>query len=206
MPANGFRINNRRILLTYAQVGLDFDWQGIVRKLHELGFHSRIARELHADGGIHFHVYADHGTPFSTRCARTFDVGGAHPNIEPIRRSPHTVFEYVGKDGDVVHDDIPVGQRPVDGGTAKRSRDDVWTEIISAPDKDAFFEACKTLAPRELICCFTQCSAFADWNYRPRRERYSDPRGLLCDTSAYPDLDRWVSDSIGMGSNGRYEP
>lgn len=204
MPQNAFRINNRRILLTYAQVGLDFDWEGVVRLLHELGFHSRIARELHADGGIHYHVYADHGTAYSTRNARVFDHGGSHPNIAPVRSRPDTVYDYVGKDGDIVHDDIPERPGPDNGGNAKGRRHDVWTTILASPDKDSFFEACEKMAPRELVTSFTSVSAFADWKYRPKRERYKDPRGFDCNITDYPELDQWVRDSIGMGVNGRY--
>ena len=202
MTENAFRINNRRLLLTYPQVGPQFDWGRLRDHLHGLGFKSIIGRESHADGGIHYHVYCDHGGAFQSRNARVFDVDGSHPNIEPVRNRPGTVYDYVGKDGDVVHDDT--GGRPDDGPSSKRRRDDVWKEIVSAPTKDAFFELCTQMAPRELVCSFSSVHAFAEWKYRVKRSSYESPRGLFCDTGAYPELDEWVRNSIGLDSHGRY--
>ena len=41
---NGFRINNRYLLLTYPQVGPEFDWDRVRRLLHDLGARTRIGR------------------------------------------------------------------------------------------------------------------------------------------------------------------
>ena len=132
---NGFRINNRYLLLTYPQVGPEFDWDRVRRLLHNLGARTRIGRESHQDGGIHYHVFVDFGSPFSTRDCRRFDIGDAHPNIVAVRTTPHRSWQYVGKDGDVVYDDTG---REDAGGVAKRSRDDVWADILSASTKDEF--------------------------------------------------------------------
>jgi hypothetical protein len=190
---NGFRINNRYLLLTYPQVGPEFDWDRVRRLLHDLGARTRIGRESHQDGGIHYHVFVDFGSPFSTRDCRRFDIGDAHPNIVAVRTTPHRSWQYVGKDGDVVYDDTG---REDAGGVAKRSRDDVWADILSASTKDEFFEKGQELAPREFVTSFSSVQLFADWKYRPTREPYRNPRGLDCDISEFPSLEEWLRESI----------
>lgn len=185
---NGFRINNRYLLLTYPQVGPEWEWDEARRLLHGLGARTRIGRELHEDGGVHYHCFVDFGSPFQSRDCRKFDVGDAHPNIQPVRRTPHNAWTYVGKDGDVVHDDTTGYDT---GGVAKRSRDDVWADIISAPTKDEFFERVAAMAPREFVCSFSSVQLWAEWKYRPTREPYRSPRGLRLHTGDFPDLEGW---------------
>ena len=82
------------------------------------------------------------------------------------------------------------------GGVAKRSRDDVWADILSASTKDEFFEKGQELAPREFVTSFSSVQLFADWKYRPTREPYRNPRGLDCDISEFPSLEEWLRGSI----------
>lgn len=108
---NGFRFNGRYLLLTFSQVPGQFDCEGIITKLLELRSSCRIrlARESHANGGVHYHAFVDFGDPFETCDAGRFDVHGHHPNIQPIRRTPQNALDYVSKDGDVIRDDFGEG-------------------------------------------------------------------------------------------------
>lgn len=214
MPSNGFRINNRYLLLTYSQVGPDFDWRGLGRMLHDLGAFIRLGREAHQDGGTHYHVFVDFEEPYSTRDQRKFDFEGAHPNIEPVRRTPRKAWEYAGKDGDVLLDD-PSAEPPDSGGGAKRKRDDVWTEIFNAPTRDEFFALIAALAPRDLILCFNSIQKYADWRYREEPVPYTNPVGLTCKPGAFTGVEEWVLENIqntgvgrggGSGDNGGTPP
>lgn len=191
---NGFRINNRYVLLTYSQVGAEFNWITVCDLLHDLGAVCRCGRELHEDGGVHFHYFVDFRGPYSTRNCRVFDVEGAHPNIQPIPRTPYLTWDYVGKDGDVVHDCTE--GRPPNGRPTGGSSRDVWTEIANAGDKDSFYELVAGLAPRQLVCSFTNVRAYADWKFREPEGEYTSPAGMETDVGAYPEIEAWVTGSL----------
>ena len=199
MPSNnGFRINNRYLLLTYSQVGPEFTWRELGRMLHDLGAFIRLGRELHQDGGTHYHVFCDFEEPFSTRDQRKFDFEGHHPNIEAVRRTPRKAWEYAGKDGDVLMDD-PSAEPPESGGGTKRKRDDVWTEITNATSRDEFFTLGQALAPRDFVCAFSSISKYADWKFRPEPMPYTSPMGFTSkagDTGTFPGLQEWVLENI----------
>lgn len=198
MPSNGFRINNRYLFLTYSQVGPDFDWRGLGRMLHDLGAFLRLGREQHQDGGTHYHVFCDFEKPLSTRDQRKFDFAGAHPNIKAVHATPRKVWEYAGKDGDVLLDD-PSAEPPESGGGTKRKRDDVWAEITNAATRDEFFTLGPALAPRDFICSFNSIQKYAEWKYRPEPVPYTNPVGLTCrtrDTGAFPGLEEWVLENL----------
>ena len=57
-----------------------------------------IGRELHADGGLHFHVFAERRSRFDTENPRYFDIGPFHPNIASVKKLPG-LLEYICKDG-----------------------------------------------------------------------------------------------------------
>ena len=199
MPSNnGFRINNRYLLLTYSQVGDDFSWRGLGGMLHNLGAFIRLGRESHEDGGTHYHVFCDFETAYSTRDCRKFDFEGHHPNIEPVRRTPRKAWEYAGKDGDVLLDD-PAAEPADTGGSSKRKRDDVWTEITNASTRDEFLALGQALAPRDFVCSFGSISKYADWKYREEPTPYANPDGFTSragDTGTFPGLEEWVLQNI----------
>jgi Geminivirus Rep catalytic domain len=174
----------------------------ILKPFDGLGAFIRLGRELHADGGTHFHLFADFQQPFSTRDVRRFDYSDAHPNIEGIRRTPRKAWEYAGKDGDILLDD-PAAEPPDTRGGAKRSRDDIWTEICNAADRQSFFATCATLAPRELCCSFTSLRLYADWKYREEQEPYTNPRGFEWNSGSFPDIDEWILESLPEGGDAR---
>ena len=117
-----FRINNQRLLLTYANsTGLRVE--DLTSFVESLGGVHRIGRERHANGELHYHVYIDFGKRFQTRSCRRFDIqsgGGVfHPNIAKISRTPGRVWDYVGKEGDIVS---ATAERPRDSGATGGGR------------------------------------------------------------------------------------
>lgn len=201
MPSN-FHLKNRRyVLFTYAQSGPDFDYWAVVDLLGELGAECIIGRELHEDGGIHYHVFADFGRLFSTRKVRIFDVGGKHPNIQPIGRTPAKAYDYAIKDGDVVAGGLG---RP--GGDCDWDPDNFWSAATHAGSADEFLHFCDQLAPRDLVRSFPNFRAYANWKWNDRVAVYDQPDGAIIDTSAAPGIDEWLSQSaIGSGkSRARY--
>lgn len=201
MPSN-FHLKNRRyVLFTYSQAGPDFDYWAVVDLLGELGAECIVGRELHEDGGIHYHVFADFGRLFSTRKIRIFDVGGQHPNIKPIGRTPAKAYDYAIKDGDVVAGGLG---RP--GGDCDWDPDNFWAAATHAGSADEFLHFCDQLAPRDLVRSFPNFRAYANWKWNDRVAVYDQPDGAVFDTTAAPGIDEWLSQSaIGSGkSRARY--
>lgn len=197
-----FHLKNRRyVLFTYAQSGPDFDYWAVVELLGDLGAECIIGRELHEDGGIHYHVFADFGRLFSTRKVRIFDVGGKHPNIQPIRITPAKAYDYAIKDGDVVAGGLG---RP--GGDCDWDPDNFWSAATHAGSADEFLHFCDQLAPRDLVRSFPNFRAYANWKWNDRVAVYDQPGGAVFDTSEAPGIDAWLSQSfIGIGkSRKRY--
>ena len=105
-----FRFNARRVFLTYPQCGprpqlgteapeAGLSAERIIEFLKSLGCTRWcIGRELHADGGLHFHVFAERRSRFDTENPRYFDIGPFHPNIASVKKLPG-LLEYICKDG-----------------------------------------------------------------------------------------------------------
>lgn len=111
----GFRFNARRVLLTYSQcagrIGSKHDLIAALKEhLVTHGGLIRVAqyvvgRELHADGGEHFHCYVSFTEKYSTRNPRAFDLHGVHPNIRVVKH-PQRAIAYCMKDGDFIDDKL----------------------------------------------------------------------------------------------------
>lgn len=201
MPS-AFHLKNRRyVLFTYAQAGPDFDFWAVVELLGNLGAECIIGRENHADGGIHFHVFTDFGRLFSSRKTDIFDVGGKHPNIQPIGRTPVKAYDYACKDGDIVAGGLG---RP--GGDADFDPDSFWDSATHCGSSDEFLHFCDQLAPRDLIRGFPAFRAYSNWKWNDGALAYNQPDGVEFDTSAAPGIDEWLAQSIiGAGkSRERY--
>lgn len=99
-----FRINNQRLLVTYAKSDLkkkalkEF-FEGKSKKKN-IPCKVKIARESHKDGTKHMHVLVDFGYRFQSTSFRIFDFEGRHPNIKPIAGLVHWVNAlcYLGKE------------------------------------------------------------------------------------------------------------
>uniref|UniRef100_A0A8E7L4B5 Replication-associated protein n=1 Tax=Syrmaticus reevesii Genomoviridae sp. TaxID=2814996 RepID=A0A8E7L4B5_9VIRU len=196
-----FRLRAKRILLTYSQVGPLFDHQQITQLIGRLGARGVLCRERHRDGGIHYHALLLFDSAYNTRDHTAFDVGGAHPNIKPIRWTPRKAYDYVRKDGDVLFCNL--SDDDIDG-TGSNSRS-AWSDIIAAPDKLAFFKAVRDLDPRALACSFASIEKYAEWAYREEQSEYESPISWSdFDVTEFPELQGWYTQNVAIrGSGGR---
>lgn len=193
----------RYALLTYAQCG-DLDPFKIVDRLAELHAECIIGREYHEDGGTHLHAFVDFGRKYRSRDTRAFDVEGYHPNISPSKGRPGDGFDYATKDGDIVAGGL---ERP--SNTSARSRgslEEAATSIMAAKDKKELYELCSELAPSKMLWSYPSLRAYANDRFVEERPAYRHPEGVTVNTSAYPELDRWVTENLDgfrMGRRGR---
>lgn len=164
------------------------------------------ARELHRDGGIHFHVFVDFGRKFSSRRTDVFDCLGRHPNIERVGRTPRVAYDYAIKDGDIVAGicEPPPGPDGSGEGGLQRSRGEGepgsnWSRIVLAETRELFFERVRELEPKSLVCSFVSLSRYADWQYRAIPEPYSHPDGWTFQLDRYPILLDWVDECLRGG-------
>lgn len=110
MSSSSFQFNNKKALLTYPQLNMDhtaqyvgehFKW--MFQKVLDFSY-IICCKEMHQDGGHHYHIYFELNKAFYTRCQRFFDFNFNdniyHPNIEPVKRTPWKTVQYVMKDGD----------------------------------------------------------------------------------------------------------
>jgi hypothetical protein len=190
-----FAINARYALITYSQCGELSEWS-IVERFSELGAECIVARELHADGGTHLHVFVDFGRKFRSRKANVFDVDGWHPNISASRGTPEKGYDYAIKDGDVVAGGLERPHRAVSSGSTHSK----WSEIESASTREEFWDLLAELDPMRMLTSWTTLSKYADWRFAPVIAEYeSDPR-LSFISGESDGRDEWLSQSgIGLG-------
>lgn len=188
-----FRFQSRYALLTYAQCG-NLDPHAIVTLLSGMGAECIIAREEHADKGLHLHAFVDFGKRPDIRNERFADVEGRHPNILPYGRTPEKGWDYAIKDGDVVAGGL---ERPYGAPLPEAST--IWDTIVMATSASEFWALVRELAPRALLTNFTSLRAYAEWNFRPERVAYSTPSNISFDLSGVPELDEWVHTNL-LGS------
>lgn len=192
---SAFVIQSRYVLLTYAQCG-DLDGFTVMERISELGAECIIGRELHEDGGIHLHCFCDFGRKFRSRRADLFDVGGRHPNIEKVARTPAKAYDYAIKDGDVICGGLG---RPVcpEGRTTTI---DKWAEITSAENREEFWELVHRLDPKAAACSFTSLSKYCDWKFETHAPEYESPRGITFDEGEFDGRADWIRQSgLGLG-------
>ncbi|ANC51616.1 replication associated protein [Sewage associated gemycircularvirus 3] len=197
-----FRFAAKYGLLTYAQIGdrdvEEFGWR-VSDMLGSLGAECIVGRESHADGGLHIHAFFMFERKFQSRNVRVFDMDGCHPNIVRGYSTPEDGARYAIKEGDVIAGGLDVDSL----GSSVAGSKTVWAQIILAESRDDFFAACAELAPRALLCSFTSLRCYADWKYREDPAPYRHPEDVSFDTSRFPELDRWVQDSLRGTQRGR---
>lgn len=194
-----FVTNGRYFLITYAQCG-SLDPFLVVDKLSSLGAECIIGRELHEDGGLHLHCFADFGRKFRSRKADVFDVDGRHPNIEASRGTPEKGYDYAIKDGDVVAGGL---QRPEpQSRNGAGSTFEKWSVITSAENREEFWRLVHELDPKSAACSFTQLSKYADSKFAEVPPEYEHPRGIVFTPGDVDGRDDWIRESgIGLGQS-----
>lgn len=186
----------RYALLTYAQCeGLDPF--AIVNKCAELGAECIVARENHADGGIHFHAFVDFGRKFRSRNARVFDVGGFHPNVSPSKGRPGEGWDYATKDGDIVAGGL---ERPRGDAISRTGVD--WTRAFSETTLDGFLESCLDMDPQTSLRMFTNLQAYGRWRYKAEPPIYEHPEAIQLHPERVGGLCNWVQDNLRNATVG----
>ena len=100
---NSFRISAKRILLSYSQVDTKFTLNHVLEQLQrKVGrFSYVISKEMHKDGGLHFHALLIDRRKFNIKSPHTLDleIDGitVHGNYIPVKNLDSAVF-YVCKD------------------------------------------------------------------------------------------------------------
>lgn len=186
-----FVANFKHALLTYPQCGA-LDPFHIVDHLGSLGSECIIGRELHADGGVHLHVFCSWERKFRSRRVDIFDVDGCHPNIVPSRGSPEAGYDYAIKDGCVVAGGL---ERPsVDGAPEDGSK---WGTIVGAQSAEEFWRLLEELDPRSLCLHYGSLKAFCEHRYKEEPSRYTHPPDIGFRLDLVPQLSEWRDASIG---------
>lgn len=184
------RYEFKQCLLTYAQCG-DLSSEKVGLHLSDLGGECIIAREEHADGGLHLHAMVVWEKTFRTRRHDWADVEGFHPNIEVIRRTPWKTYDYVIKDGNVEWGGL---ERPVEpqGKKTKEDKDAQWREIHAMETAEEVWAYVNEYFPKESISLRLQLNQFIRDKFPPTMEEYKQPDNIEFDISAYDRLQEWV--------------
>lgn len=202
-----FRFRAKAILLTYSQLNDDSIATFLSPKTAHLDHVAnalgmpdvyRLGRELHQDGGTHFHVFASWSERVSFRQQSLLDFANTHPNIQPVPRTPHKAFDYVGKDGDIIHEH---GERPGKPGIVPSGRDGVFRDALSAECKEEFLATLEHGAPRDYIMYFDAIERFADRKYATPPTPYNSP---TFETIGQERVSDWLEQSrIGQSTGER---
>lgn len=141
--------------LTYSQSPDDFE-SAIESHLRGLGVTDLvIGHERHADGGHHYHVMAQWPAGYETRDPRAFDVDGRHPNYRNVRGGANAarVYQYCTKDRCVSGNlELAVQRRP--------TRNEIWSEFVSAASKPEFLAMLRERAPYEYVLHYDRLLSF----------------------------------------------
>lgn len=187
-----FRFQAKYGLLTYPQSdGLD-PWR-INAVLAGLGCECIVAKELHTDGGTHYHAFFMHSSKLRTRDARAFDVDGYHPNILRGVKTPHAMYDYATKDGDVVAGGL---QRP-DEEPAKTDSDDFWRRVFDASTREETLRAAQESSVSLFGRYFFQVRAIAEGKTMQNPLHYVSPPSLEWELRSYPELTDWCTTYLG---------
>lgn len=187
-----FRFAAKYGLLTYSQSeGLD-PWR-IVSTLGDLGAECIVGRELHDDGGTHYHAFFMFARKFQSRNPRIFDIDGHHPNILRCVKTPEQMYDYATKDGDVVAGGL--GRPEV--LPSKTSPDDFWRCVFDAETKEETLRVARESSVSLLGRYYFQVRAIAEGKAVQNPLHYVSPEALEWELGPYPGLSDWVETNLG---------
>ena len=192
-----FRFAAKYGLLTYAQSD-GLDPFGIVNLLAELGAECIVGKELHSDGGTHYHAFFMFNRKFQSRNPRVFDVDGHHPNILRGRKTPGQMYDYATKDGDVVAGGL---QRPDDQVSSKNNSDDFWRCVFDAETREETFRVAEESSVSLLGRYFFQVRAIAEGKTIQNPLDYVGNPELEWELGPYPELRAWCETHLGGRGN-----
>lgn len=201
------RWSARYFMFTTSQSGIDWPYQKLIDLCEALGAKHRISRELHADGGYHFHAFVDFERKFEFENCHRFCVGEpsgnprpkcpvkTHCNILPITRTPFNTWDYVGKYGDIVSENC---ERPRARGS-NVTRDDMWTGSMALANEKEFLKDVQKHSARDYVLFNKQITTYA-------RAAYSNPQpqmptieedGIFIHWERYPEVRKWLLANLG---------
>lgn len=124
-----FRCQAKTMALTYPQCDLSKeDMIEFLKSKYPIE-HVAVCRERHADGGFHLHVYVRWRKKVDIKNAKTFDIKGFHPKIEPCR-SPENWYKYIHKEDINVIEDFSFDFLSGNNFNKRKSDFDAWTQYL----------------------------------------------------------------------------
>ena len=188
-----FRFQAKYGLLTYAQ-SEGLDPFRIVEHLSNLGAECIVGRELHDDGGTHYHAFFMFDRKFQSRNARVFDIDSYHPNILRGIKTPEQMYDYAVKDGDVCGGGL---ERPDPRGKSTQSTDEFWSNVFDAETKEETLRIARESGVGLFGRYFFQVRAIAEGKAIRSPLDYVSPPELEWELGPYPELSDWCSSYLG---------
>lgn len=150
-----FKFDAQVAFLTYPQSDIDFDELVNGLKLIADIAWARVCREQHEDGNYHNHVVVKFSRRVQSRNQRVFDIGGRHPNIQPVR-SIKRALAYVTKDGQF----RDFGTVPDGSGT--KTAAEIFELARNAEEHDYWVAAAEARIPYQYAAKFRQLAHSSD--------------------------------------------
>lgn len=189
-----FRFAAKYGLLTYAQAN-GLDPFAIVDHLGDLGLECIVGRELHDDGGTHYHAFfMSDKQKFQSRNARIFDIGPYHPNILRGVKTPESMYDYATKDGDICGGGLA---RPDQGEVSAKNNDDFWRGVFDAEGKEETLRCARELGVGLFGRYYFQVRAIAEEKARRSPLDYEPDVSLEWELGPYPELVDWCASYLG---------
>lgn len=197
-----FRFDNKKVFLTYSQCP-NLTHDELFNFLSVVGNgqpkYLIVARELHGDGGQHFHAVIDFGKRFRSRDVRVFDRGGYHPNISAIstQREYANKVTYTKKDGDFRE----LGT--FEEAESRGHKQQHWIDLIDGSEnRDDFMAKAKAVAPRDFVLQNDKFEAFAAKYYNNVATYVSEYTPEDFEYIPTPAKD-WVEEVLNQVCSGR---
>lgn len=188
-----FRFQAKYGLLTYAQ-SEGLDPFRIVEHLSDLGAECIVGRELHDDGGTHYHAFFMFDRKFQSRNPRIFDIDSYHPNILRGIKTPEQMYDYAVKDGDVCGGGL---ERPDPRGKSSASNDEFWSNVFDAETKEETLRVARESGVGLFGRYFFQVRAIAEGKAIRSPLDYVSPPELEWELGPYPELSDWCTSYLG---------
>lgn len=188
-----FRFAAKYGLLTYAQSD-GLDPFAIVNHLGDLGAECIVGRELHDDGGTHYHAFFMFEKKFQSRNARVFDIDTYHPNILRGVKTPESMYDYAVKDGDICGGSL---ERPDPRGESAKNNDDFWRGVFDAEGKEETLRCARELGVGLFGRYYFQVRAIAEEKARRSPLDYQPDDSLEWELGPYPELTDWCASYLG---------
>jgi hypothetical protein len=193
VPNGSFRLNTKRVFLTYPQCPLSKETvrDVLLDRSHGtsqiLGW--IVCEELHQDGNKHLHAMLVFNTPFNCRNAAHYDIDGYHPNIGTVRRFKNALT-YIRKDSNYIENEYFARET-----NEASSRQENWLAAVNANSHEEFLLQIRDNFPDKFILYNDKILAYADKYFSPPEEFYTSP--YESESFILPDpITDWVTSEV----------